>query len=94
MNEELISVRTLARVLDCSPKTVRDWMYKDRRTPAADPLPYYRLGGLVRFRLSEVAAWVDRRRQRVSPLAVGAPSRHRYKTDEGTGSKFVKLPSS
>jgi excisionase family DNA binding protein len=93
MNEELMSIRTLAQVLACSPKTVRDWMYKNRRTPSADPLPYYRLGGLVRFRMSEVAAWVDRRRLRVSPLSVGVPSHRRHKTNEGTGPKFVKSPS-
>jgi excisionase family DNA binding protein len=69
MNEELISVRTLADVLDCSPKTIRDWMYRNRLAPTADPLPYYRLGGLVRFRLQEVMAWIDRRRVRISPLS-------------------------
>ncbi len=70
MNEELLSIKRLALVLDCSPKTVRDWMYKNRRTPASDPLPYYRVGGLVRFRLDDVMAWIDRRRVRVSPFSV------------------------
>lgn len=66
MNDELVSIRRLAQVLDCSPKTVRDWMYKNRRAPTSDPLPYYRVGGLVRFRLNEIMAWIDRRRIRVS----------------------------
>ena len=65
MNNELISINRLAHVLDCSPKTVRDWMYKNRRVPSLDPLPYYRVGGLVRFRLSDVTAWIERRRVRV-----------------------------
>ena len=58
----------LLQILDCSPKTVRDWLYKDRKTPNTDPLPYYRVRGLVRFKLKEVLAWVERRRVRVSSL--------------------------
>ena len=73
LEPELVSIGTLAGLLDCSPKTVRDWLYKDRRNPSADPLPYYRIGGLVRFKLKEVTAWVERRRVRVSSLAI---SRH------------------
>ena len=65
----LLSVRRLAQVLDCSPKTLHDWLYKERKTPTTDPLPYYRLGGLVRFRLSEVLHWIERRRVRVSSLS-------------------------
>jgi len=65
----LVSVARLAQMLDCSPKTVRDWLYKDRKQPTADPLPYYRLHGLVRFKLQEVRAWIERRRVRVSSMA-------------------------
>ena len=64
---EMLSTRRLAAILDCSPKTVQDWIYKDRKRPSTDPLPYYRLGGLVRFKLSEVLHWLERRRVRVSP---------------------------
>jgi hypothetical protein len=70
MNEELVSIKHLARILDCSPKTVRDWMYRDRRAASTDPLPYYRVGGLVRFRLNDVVAWIDRRRVRIPPLLI------------------------
>lgn len=70
LEPELLSVRKLAQVLDCSPKTVRDWLYKDRKKPSSDPLPYYRLCGLVRFRLVEVVAWIDRRRVRISSFGV------------------------
>jgi excisionase family DNA binding protein len=66
---ELLSTRKVAEILDCSPKTVQDWMYKNRKTPCSDPLPYYRVGGLVRFKLSEVLGWVERRRVRVSVSA-------------------------
>ena len=68
VGSELLSTKKLAQVLECSPKTVQDWLYKARKRPCTDPLPYYRLGGLVRFKLSEVLRWVDRRRVRVSPI--------------------------
>jgi excisionase family DNA binding protein len=70
LEPELLSIRKLAQVLDCSPKTVRDWLYKNRRKSSSDPLPYYKLGGLVRFKLKEVMAWVERRRVRVSSVAL------------------------
>jgi excisionase family DNA binding protein len=75
LEPELLSIRKLAQILDCSPKTVRDWLYKDRKRPNTDPLPYYRLGGLVRFRLREVMSWIERRRVRVSSLDVSRLSR-------------------
>jgi hypothetical protein len=65
LSPDLLFTRKLAEILDCSPKTVQDWIYKDRKRPGNDPLPYYRLGGLVRFRLSEVLSWVGRRRVRL-----------------------------
>ena len=43
---------------------------KDRKRSSSDPLPYYKLGGLVRFKFKEVMAWVDRRRVRVSSVAL------------------------
>ena len=69
LEPELLSIKKLAQVLDCSPRTVQDWLYKDRKRPSSDPLPYYKLGGLVRFRITEVMTWVQRRRVRVSSLA-------------------------
>ena len=68
LGAELLSVRKIAQFLDCSPKTVQDWLYKDRKNPNTDPLPYYRVRGLIRFKLIEVLAWVERRRVRVSSL--------------------------
>src|SRR2546425_13079477 len=68
LEPELISVKRLAQLLDCSPKTLRDWLYKDRKSLNIDPLPYYRVGGMVRFRVTEVLAWIERRRVRVSSV--------------------------
>ena len=71
MNEndpDLVSVKTLSRLLDISEKTIWDWMYKDRRAPTLDPIPYYKLGALVRFSIRDVRAWVDRRKVRVRSI--------------------------
>jgi excisionase family DNA binding protein len=65
---ELASVKTLSRLLDISEKTIWDWIYKGRRQPTLDPIPYYKLGGLVRFNLRDVRAWVGRRK--VRPTAI------------------------
>ena len=65
---ELVSVKTLSRLLDISEKTIWDWIYKSRRHRTFDPIPYHKLGGLVRFNLSDIRAWVDRRRVRPTPL--------------------------
>jgi predicted DNA-binding transcriptional regulator AlpA len=59
-------VRTLSRLIDVSEKTIWDWIYRNRKHPSSDPLPYHKLGGLVRFKLKDVMAWVDRRQIRVS----------------------------
>ena len=66
---EMVSVKTLGRMIDVSPKTIWDWLYRNRKAPGMDPLPYHKLGGLVRFNVKEVRAWVDRRRIRVTRVA-------------------------
>jgi predicted DNA-binding transcriptional regulator AlpA len=64
----MVSVRSLSRLLDISEKTIWDWIYKSRRQATLDPLPYYKLGALVRFNLRDVQAWMDRRRVRPGPI--------------------------
>lgn len=57
--EELVSIKTLCRLLEVPEKTVRTWIY--RRF-----IPYHKLGKLVRFNLREIREWYGR--QRVAPL--------------------------
>ena len=53
MTERLLSARELADVLGMSPATVLDWFEADR-------LPGFKLPtGPVRFRASEVEAWLE-----------------------------------
>jgi len=69
---EWMSVRTLANLLDISDKTIWDWIYKSRRQLLFDPIPYYKLGGLVRFNRDEIHAWIERRKIRPAPLVNAA----------------------
>jgi excisionase family DNA binding protein len=59
---EMMSVKTLSKRLDISEKTIWDWVYKSRRQPTRDPIPFHKIGNLVRFRWREVDAWIERRR--------------------------------
>ena len=67
--QELVSVRTLSRLLEISEKTIWDWIYKSRRHATLDPIPYHKLGALVRFNLRDIRAWVERRKIRPSPIS-------------------------
>jgi excisionase family DNA binding protein len=53
--ERLLSARELADLLGFSASTVQDW------TERGD-LPAFKLGGRLRFRESEVLAWLEERR--------------------------------
>jgi len=66
--QELVSVKTLSRLIDVSERTIWDWVYRSRKYHTNDPIPYHKLGSLVRFNMREVRAWYNRRR--VSPDAV------------------------
>jgi excisionase family DNA binding protein len=85
---ELVSVKTLSRLLDISEKTIWDWIYKSRRQPTLDPIPYYKLGGLVRFNLEDVRAWVARRK--VRPAAIFGRDSRRNSVLLKVKSKFVE----
>ncbi len=58
MNERLLRAREVAELLDLSPSTVLDWF-------EADPpkLPGFKVGRAVRFRESEILAWLEARRR-------------------------------
>jgi excisionase family DNA binding protein len=56
MIERLLSARALADLLGFSPATIQDWY-------EAGTLPGFRIGGRLRFRASEVNAWLEERRQ-------------------------------
>jgi len=68
MVPELVTIKTLSALIDTPEKTIRDWIYRSRKTPTFDPLPYHKLGGLVRFRLRDIETWIDRRRIRPNPM--------------------------
>jgi excisionase family DNA binding protein len=61
--ERLLSAAELAEVLGFAAGTVVDWS-------ARGELPAFKLGGKLRFRESEVLAWLEERRQgRLTPAS-------------------------
>lgn len=58
MIEQLLTARELAGILGFSADTIVDWA-------EAGKLPAFKLGGRLRFRESEVLAWLERQRREV-----------------------------
>jgi excisionase family DNA binding protein len=66
--EPLLTARQVAELLGFSAATVVDWA-------EADKIPSFKVGGRLRFRLSEVEAWLEegrRGRERHGPRRVDA----------------------
>jgi excisionase family DNA binding protein len=63
VTEPLLSARELADLLGFSSSTIQDWS-------EAGTLPGFRIGGRLRFRLSEVEAWLEERRLAAVPERV------------------------
>jgi excisionase family DNA binding protein len=55
MTEPLLTARQLAELLGFSSSTIQDWA-------EAGTVPAFKLGGRLRFRESEVLAWLEERR--------------------------------
>jgi predicted DNA-binding transcriptional regulator AlpA len=58
----LMSVRELAAYLDVSIPTIYDWSYRAKRGQNIGP-PIHRAGNLLRYRKSEVDAWLAREQE-------------------------------
>ena len=67
MSEPLLNARQLGELLGFSAGTIVDWT-------EAGKLPAFKIGGRLRFRLSEVEAWLEERRH-VPPPAAGDDTR-------------------
>jgi excisionase family DNA binding protein len=55
VNERLLNARELADVLGFAPATIVDWAERGA-------LPVFKIGGRLRFRASEVEAWLEHQR--------------------------------
>ena len=69
MTERLLTTREVATLIGFSPATVQDWSENDR-------IPGFRVGGRLRFRASEVEAWLERQR-------VGSLDSHTAQAEDG-----------
>jgi excisionase family DNA binding protein len=68
MSERLLTSRELADLLAFAPGTIVDWF-------EAGKLPGFRIGGRLRFRLSEVEAWLEEHRGSVQAAPRQTPER-------------------
>ena len=55
--EKLVPITAVAEYLTVSPKTVYNWVH-------IGFIPHYRLPKAVRFKLSEVENWINRRKRK------------------------------
>jgi excisionase family DNA binding protein len=60
MSERLLTAREIAELLSFSPATIVD-------SAEADRIPSFKIGGRLRFRLSEVEAWLEQQRNEARP---------------------------
>ena len=68
MTEPLLSARELGELLGFSAATVVDWA-------EAGSVPAFKLGGRLRFRLSEVETWLEGKRAGAGGEAPATPSK-------------------
>jgi len=54
MFEPLVDIQTVAKLLKVSVKTLYRWHYNKRG------VPHYKIGKYLRYRLSEVEAWLKK----------------------------------
>lgn len=57
MQHKLISLTEAAEMLGLTPKTLRNWKSDNEL-----PFPYYKIGGRVKFKLSELEQYVENNR--------------------------------
>jgi len=60
VTERLLTARELGELLGFAAGTIVDWAEAGR-------LPCFKIGGRLRFRASEVEAWLEESRRRPSP---------------------------
>ena len=73
MLERLLKTHEVAELVGFAPGTIQDWAEND-------DLPSFKLGGKLRFRESEVAAWIEGRRRGVPGVPRG--ERHIFPSTE------------
>ena len=52
MQKELLSIKEMASFLGVKEATIYSWVHQRR-------IPYYKIGRLVKFRISEAAEWLE-----------------------------------
>jgi excisionase family DNA binding protein len=68
MSERLLTARELGQLLGFSAATIVDWAEAGR-------VPAFKIGGRLRFRLSEVESWLETKRAGAGGEAPATPSK-------------------
>ena len=68
MSERLLTARDVGHLLGFSPSTIVDWA-------EAGKVPCFKVGGRLRFRKSEVQAWLETKRAGTGGEAPATPQR-------------------
>jgi excisionase family DNA binding protein len=68
VSERLLTARELGELLGFSPSTIVDWA-------EAGTVPAFKIGGRLRFRESEVLAWLETKRTGAGGEAPATPQR-------------------
>jgi excisionase family DNA binding protein len=69
LSDGLLTARQVGAYLGFSPATIVDWA-------EADKLPAFTVGGRLRFRLSDLEAWLETKRTGAGGEAPAAPRQH------------------
>jgi excisionase family DNA binding protein len=69
LSDGLLTARQVGAYLGFSPATIVDWA-------EADKLPAFKVGGRLRFRLSDLEAWLETKRTGAGGEAPAAPRQH------------------
>lgn len=69
MSDGLLTARQVATYLGFKPATIVDWAERDE-------MPAFKVGGRLRFRLSEIDAWLEEKRTGAGGEAPAAPRQH------------------
>ena len=61
--EHYVNIKSISEILGVSPKTIYHWTH-------CGSIPHYRLPKGIRFRVSEIESWMQRRRRKLRETVI------------------------
>lgn len=56
--ERYLTINEIAEFLSVKTDTIRKWILNGKVPSKASPIPYTRIGGSIRFKISEIENWI------------------------------------